>query len=334
MSINKIIAQINKKHGEGTISTADNFPKITRIPSGSLLLDLAIGGGIPVGRIGELFGAESSGKTWTALMISKEFTDRGIPTIFVDAEGSLDISLLDTFEIDKDLFTIIRTEAGEDYLDMVLNLAKAEEPSLIIIDSVPSLVPHKEIEDDFDKPLVSGNSRMMSKFMRLLVSTLNTQSKNKEKDFIGTTVILINQIRDNIGVMYGNPETTPGGNAIRHHSSWRARVRRSEWIHEGNNSTKDRIGQKITARFVKNKTFPPYREATYSIYFPPACSLVNTDEEVITAALSLKILTMKGSWVWYGDTRIAQGAANATEEIINDKKLFKEIKEKIYERMK
>lgn len=333
MSLDKIIAKINKKFGEGSICRADDFPKISRIRSGSILLDMALGGGVPVGRIGELFGAESAGKTWTALLIAKQFTDAGIKTMFLDAEGGLDISLLNTFNIKKDMFEIVRAESGEDYLEIALQLVESSEPALIIVDSIPAIVPMYEVEEDFSKIKVSGNSGLMSKFMRLLANSLNSQSKNPAEGFVGSTIILINQLRDKIGVMYGDPYGTPGGRAVKHFSTWRASVRRSEWLHENEDKKKNRVGQRITAKVVKNKTFPPYRDATYTIKFPPESSLVDEVDEIVVACTSLGILDMKGSWIWYGEEKIGHGMANSIEEIRKKPELIEELREKVYLRI-
>lgn len=324
-NLQQVINQINKKFGEGSIALATEFPRIQRISSGSLLLDMALGGGVPVGRIGELFGDEQSGKTWTSLLIATEFIKKGIKVFFIDAEGTLDVNLLGHFGFDMSMFSIVRANSGEDYCTIMLEIIAADEPSLIILDSIPALVPMSEVEKDFEQLRVAGNSGLITKLMRLIQNELNIKSKNKGEEYVDTTVILINQIRDKIGIVYGDPYQTPGGKALKHAGSWRASMRRSDWIYEDDDKKKARIGQKTTAKLVKNKTFPPFREATYSFRFPPAGALVDNVEEAIIAGSMLGILKLSGSWFSYQGEQLAQGMEKTIEVVRKNPELLNTI---------
>ncbi len=288
--------------------------KIKTFPSGSILLDQALGiGGFPVGRVIEIFGPESSGKTTLALSAISEMQKKGGICAFVDAEHSIDPKYAKKIGVNTEELILSQPDSGEQALEIVDILAKAGTIDLIIVDSVAALVPEAELKGEMQDQTVGAQARLMSKALRKITGSLN---KGK------TTIIFINQLREKVGVMFGNPEITPGGRALKFYSSVRMEIRRISSVGSGENI----LGNNVRIKILKNKLAPPFKTIHTEIIFGEGLS---KEGELIEMATELNILDKSGSWYKYKNKNISQGKNKLCSLLKSDNTLYKEIKELI-----
>jgi len=312
------IAQIEKAFGEGSImplgSTEAAGRRIEGIPTGSLSLDLALGGvGLPKGRIIEIFGPESSGKTTLALHAVARAQIAGGIAAFIDAEHALDPTWAKKLGVNLETLLVSQPGSGEEAMNITEMLIKSNAVDVIVIDSVAALVPQKELDGEMGDTHVGLQARLMSQAMRKLTGAI---SKSK------TCVIFINQIREKIGVMFGSPETTPGGRALKFYSSCRIDVRRIGQLKDG----EDVIGQRVRAKVVKNKVAPPFRVAEFDMLHTNGISY---EGDVLDLALLQKLIMRSGAWFKYGETHLGQGREKVRQYLAENPKLVEELREKI-----
>ena len=312
--------QIDKSFGKGTVMRLGDRPEmnIEAIPTGSLALDAALGiGGVPKGRIIEIYGPESSGKTTLALHILAEAQKRGGEVAFVDAEHALDPVYASALGVDIDNLLVSQPDTGEQALEITDALVRSGAIDAIVVDSVAALVPKQEIEGEMGDTFVGLQARLMSQALRKLAGTIAKTN---------CVVIFINQLRMKIGVMYGNPETTTGGNALKFYSSVRLDVRRVEAIKEGGNV----IGNKTRVKVVKNKVAPPFKEAVFEIMYGQGISKWG---ELVDLAVHMDIVQKSGSWFSMGDDRIGQGANAVKEYLINNPEIAESVEAQVRENL-
>jgi recombination protein RecA len=310
------VAQIEKEFGEGAIMPlgVDRSGPIAGVPTGSLSLDIALGGqGIPSGRVVEIFGPESSGKTTLALHVIASAQKRGGIAAFIDAEHALDPSWAKKLGVELETLLVSQPGSGEEAMHITEMLIKSNAVDVIVVDSVAALVPKKELEGEIGDSHVGLQARLMSQSMRKLTGAIN---KSK------TAVIFINQIREKIGVMFGNPETTPGGRALKFYSSCRIDVRRIGQIKEG----EEVIGQRVRAKVVKNKVAPPFRVAEFDMMHNNGISY---EGDILDLAMNNKLVVRSGTWFRYGDIQLGQGREKAREYLRENPKMTEELREKI-----
>ncbi len=310
--------QIEKQFGAGSLmklGTHVNAAGIEIIPSGSILLDEALGiGGYPRGRIIEIYGPESSGKTTLALHAIAEAQKRGGIAAFIDAEHALDPVYAKNLGVNIDELWVSQPDTGEQALEIAESLVRSGAVDVIVVDSVAALTPQAEIEGEMGDAHVGLQARLMSQALRKLTATIG---KSK------TILIFINQIRMKIGVMFGNPETTTGGNALKFYASVRLEVRKMETIEKGE---ADAVGNKVRVKVVKNKVAPPFRKAELDIMFGKGVSAVGS---ILDAAVKYEIIDKKGAWYAYGEEKIGQGRDNAREFLEKNPELTQEIEKKL-----
>ena len=301
-------AQIEKRFGKGAIMRLGEGVKqdVDVISTGALSLDIALGvGGVPRGRIVEIYGPEGSGKTTLALHILAEAQKAGGIAAFIDAEHALDPKYAKKLGVDVENLYVSQPDFGEQALEVLETLVRSGGVDVIAIDSVAALTPRAEIEGDMGDVHMGLQARLMSQALRKITAITSKT---------GTTVVFLNQIRMRIGVLFGNPETTTGGNALKFYSSVRMDIRTKEKIKRGD----DVIGREIRVRVVKNKVAPPFKEAWFEIHFDRG---IDEETSILAAAVQTEVLSRKGSWYNLGDEKIAQGRESLKELIKEDKKL-------------
>jgi recombination protein RecA len=315
------LAQIEKQFGKGSIMKLGQETKleIPFIPTGSLAVDYALGiGGVPRGRVVEIFGPESSGKTTLALSIVSQAQKLGGVAAFIDAEHAMDPTYSKKLGVNLDDLLISQPDTGEQALEIAETLVRSNAVDVIVIDSVAALVPRAEIEGEMGDQLVGLQARLMSQAMRKLTAAI---SKSK------TCVIFINQIREKIGVMFGNPETTPGGRALKFYASVRLDLRRQETLKAGEKI----IGSRVRAKVVKNKVAPPFHQADFDIYYDDG---ISKETSLLDLGESLGIVKKSGAWLLYEDKKLGQGRDNARTFLKENIKITQELEEKIREKMR
>ena len=310
------LSQIEKNFGKGTVMRLGERPEmnVEAVPTGSLALDAALGiGGVPKGRIIEIYGPESSGKTTLALHILAEAQKMGGEVAFVDAEHALDPIYAAALGVDTDNMLVSQPDTGEQALEITDALVRSGAVDAVVVDSVAALVPKQEIEGEMGDTFVGLQARLMSQALRKLAGTIAKTN---------CVVIFINQLRMKIGVMYGNPETTTGGNALKFYSSVRLDVRRVEAIKEGGNV----IGNKTRVKVVKNKVAPPFREAYFDIMYGEGISKWG---ELVDLAVQMDIVQKSGSWFSMGDERIGQGKDSVKQFLQNNPDIAEEVEAQV-----
>jgi len=309
------LQQITKQFGEGSIMKMadDNVQKMDVIPTGAISLDVALGvGGIPRGRIVEIYGPESSGKTSLALHVASQAQKLGGTVAFIDAEHAFDPAYAKTIGVDLETLLISQPDYGEQALEILETLVRSGAVDLIIVDSVAALTPKAEIEGEMGDSHMGLQARLMSQALRKITGIVGKTN---------TTIIFINQLRMKIGVMFGNPETTTGGNALKFYASIRLDIRRTEKI----GSEDEVVGHVVRVKVVKNKVAPPFREAFFDMIHGVGIDAVSS---LIDVALKFNIIEKAGSWFKYNGENIGQGREGIKELLKNDPKLLKEITDK------
>ncbi|MDB9775982.1 recombinase RecA [Vicingaceae bacterium] len=314
------IDKLEKTYGKGSIMKLGDkaVENVEAISSGSIALDLALGvGGFPRGRIVEIYGPESSGKTTLAIHAIAEIQKTGGIAAFIDAEHAFDKTYAENLGVDTENLFISQPDNGEQALEIAENLIRSGAIDLIVIDSVAALTPKAEIEGEMGDSKMGLQARLMSQALRKLTGTINRT---------GCCCIFINQLREKIGVMFGNPETTTGGNALKFYSSVRVDIRRSSQIKNGD----EVMGNRVKVKIVKNKIAPPFRKAEFDIMYGQGISKVG---EIIDMGVDLDVIKKSGSWFSYGETRLGQGR-DAVKLLIEDNpELMEELETKIKEKM-
>jgi recombination protein RecA len=312
------ISQIEKQFGKGAIMRlgSEGVVEIESIPTGSIGLDVALGvGGFPRGRVVEIYGPESSGKTTLAISAVAQAQKAGGAAAFIDAEHALDISYAKKLGCNVDDLLISQPDTGEQALEVTETLVRSGALDIIVIDSVAALVPRAEIEGEMGDSLPGLQARLMSQALRKLTGAIAKGN---------ATVMFINQIRMKIGVMFGNPETTTGGNALKFYSSVRLDIRRIEQL----KSAQENIGNRVRVKVVKNKVAPPFKQAEFDIYFNEG---ISREGELIDLGIEKKIVERAGSWYSYEGNRIGQGRENAKQYLRTNTEVAQEIEAKLLE---
>jgi len=313
------ISQIEKNFGKGSIMRLGEnsvVEGIQVIPTGSLTLDIATGiGGLPRGRVVEIYGPESSGKTTLALNAVAQAQAAGGTAAFIDAEHALDVNYAKRIGVNIEDLLISQPDTGEQALEVTESLVRSGALDIIVIDSVAALVPKAEIEGDMGDSLPGLQARLMSQALRKLTASISKSN---------TTVVFINQIRMKIGVMFGSPETTTGGNALKFYSSMRLDIRKIENIKEN----QEIIGGRVRVKVVKNKMAPPFKQAEYDIFFNLG---ISREGEIVDLGVEKNIIEKSGAWYSYGGNRIGQGRENVKEFLKGNPSVASEIQDKIVE---
>ena len=310
------MAQIEKNYGKGSVMKLGDYKamEVEAIPTGSLALDVALGiGGLPKGRIIEIFGPESSGKTTLALHAIAEVQKTGGEAAFIDAEHALDPVYAKKLGVDIDDLIVSQPDTGEQALEIVEALVRSGAIDIIVVDSVAALVPKAEIDGDMGDSYIGLQARLMSQALRKLAGVLN---KSK------TAIIFINQLREKVGVMFGNPETTPGGRALKFYSSVRLDIRRVESIKQDG----EVVGNRTRVKVVKNKVAPPFREAEFDIMYGEG---ISKEGSVLDMAVKLDIIEKSGAWFSYNNAKIGQGRENVKKYLKENPEIAEEIEKKV-----
>ena len=310
------IGQIEKQFGKGSVMKLGDFTamNVEAIPTGALSLDVALGiGGIPRGRIIEVFGPESSGKTTLTLHMIAEAQKLGGEAAFIDAEHALDPVYAKHLGVDIDNLIVSQPDTGEQALEIAEALVRSGALDIIVVDSVAALVPKAEIDGDMGDSHIGLQARLMSQALRKLAGAIN---KTK------TVIVFINQLREKVGIMFGNPETTPGGRALKFYASVRMDIRKIENLKQDG----EVVGNRARVKVVKNKVAPPFREAEFDIMYGKG---ISKEGNIVDLAVNLDIIEKSGSWFSYNDTRIGQGRENVKKYLIENPEIMKEVEEKI-----
>lgn len=315
-ALNLAVSQIKKQHGDGVImrfsdAAAQNMDAIS---TGAVSLDRALGiGGIPRGRVIEIFGPEASGKTTLALHVVANAQKAGGVAAYVDAEHAMDPVYCQALGVNLDELLISQPDSGEQALDIVETLVRSNAVDVVVVDSVAALVPRAELEGEMGDSFVGVQARLMSQALRKLTAAISRSR---------TSVIFINQLREKIGVMYGNPEVTPGGRALKFYASVRIDIRRIQTLKEGT----ENIGNRVRARVVKNKCAPPFRETEFDILFGKG---ISREGDLIDVGVALKVIDKSGPWLSFGNQRLGQGRENARNTLRDNPDLMRQIEEAV-----
>lgn len=310
------MGQIEKEFGKGSVMKLGEYKgmNVESIPTGALSLDVALGiGGIPKGRIIEIFGPESSGKTTLALHMIAEAQKKGGEAAFIDAEHALDPVYAKNLGVDIDNLIVSQPDTGEQGLEIAEALVRSGAIDIIVVDSVAALVPKAEIDGDMGDAHVGLQARLMSQALRKLAGVINKSN---------SVIVFINQLREKVGIMFGNPETTPGGRALKFYASVRLDIRRVESIKQDGNV----IGNRVRVKVVKNKVAPPFREAEFDIIYGKG---ISKSGNILDLAVSLDIINKSGAWFSYNGERIGQGRENAKSYLENNPKMMDEVETKV-----
>ena len=319
-ALESALAQIEKQYGKGSVmklgDTNANM-NIETVPTGSISLDIALGlGGVPKGRIVEIYGPESSGKTTVALHMVSEVQKRGGIAGFIDAEHALDPVYAKNIGVDIDNLYISQPDNGEQALEITETMVRSGAVDIIIVDSVAALVPKAEIDGEMGDSHVGLQARLMSQALRKLTAVISKSN---------CIVVFINQLREKVGIMFGNPETTTGGRALKFYASIRLDVRRIEALKQGG----DVVGNRTRVKVVKNKIAPPFKEAEFDIMFGKG---ISREGYVLDLAADSSIVIKSGAWYAYNDAKIGQGRENAKQFLIDNPEIFAEIENKVREK--
>lgn len=316
-ALDAAIVQIERQHGKGSIMKLGDSGKsmnVETIPTGSLSLDLALGmGGIPKGRVVEIYGPESSGKTTVALHMIAEVQKRGGVAGFIDAEHALDPVYAKAIGVDIDNLYISQPDYGEQALEITETMVRSGAVDIIVVDSVAALVPKAEIDGEMGESHMGQHARLMSQALRKLTGIMNKT---------GCTVIFINQLREKIGVMFGNPETTTGGRALKFYASVRMDVRRVETLKTGG----EMVGNRARVKVVKNKIAPPFKEAEFDIMFGKG---ISREGDILDLAANCGVVIKSGSWYAYNNEKIGQGRENAKKYFMENPAVMEEVEQKV-----
>jgi recombination protein RecA len=311
------VLQIEKQYGKGSIMRLGDENAALRVPAistGSLALDIALGvGGVPRGRVIEVFGPESSGKTTLALHMIAEAQKAGGKAAFIDAEHAMDSSYSRRIGVNIDDLLVSQPDNGEQALEITELLIRSGALDIVVVDSVAALTPRAEIEGDMGDSHVGLQARLMSQALRKLAGTI---SKTQ------TTAVFINQLREKVGVMFGNPEVTPGGRALKFYASVRLDIRRIETLKEGTEA----VGNRVRVRVVKNKVAPPFKEAEFDIMYGLG---ISTEGDVLDLAVNNKIVQKSGAWFSYGDQRLGQGRENVRQFLRDNPELVSQFRQEV-----
>lgn len=319
-SLTEAIKTIQKQYGKGSIMKLGDraLTNVDTISSGSLLLDVALGvGGYPRGRVVEIYGPESSGKTTIALHAVAEAQKNGGRAAFIDAEHAIDPAYAQKLGVNVDELILSQPDSGEQALEIVEILVKSQAIDLIVVDSVAALVPQVELDGEMSDAQVGAQARLMSKALRKITALLNKSV---------CTIIFINQLREKVGVIYGNPEVTPGGRALKFYSTIRLDVRRGEAIKQGS----EIVGNVVKIKVVKNKVAPPFKVANVDLMYGLGISL---EGEVIDLAAELEVIGKSGSWYDYNGERLGQGKENVKKYFKENEAIYKEVEQKVKEKL-
>ena len=312
------LANIEKQFGKGSLMKLGDTvgQQVPAIPTGALSLDIALGvGGLPRGRVVEIYGPESSGKTTVALHVIAEAQRAGGIAAFIDAEHALDPTYAQALGVDINELLVSQPDTGEQALEIADMLVRSAAVDVIVIDSVAALIPRAEIEGEMGDSHVGLQARLMSQAMRKLVGAISRSR---------TCVLFINQIREKIGVMFGNPETTPGGRALKFYASVRLDIRRTGSLKDGDSA----VGNRVRVKVVKNKIAPPFREAEFDIMFNEGISAAG---DLLDLAVSANVVEKSGAWFSYNQVRLGQGRENAKAFLKENPDLFEEVHAKVME---
>ena len=315
-ALESALGQIEKQFGKGSAMKLGDFTamNVESIPTGALSLDVALGiGGIPKGRIIEIFGPESSGKTTLALHMIAECQKRGGEAAFIDAEHALDPVYAKHLGVDIDNLIVSQPDTGEQALEIAEALVRSGAIDIIVVDSVAALVPKAEIDGDMGDAHVGLQARLMSQALRKLAGVLNKSN---------TAIVFINQLREKVGIMFGNPETTPGGRALKFYASVRLDIRKTENLKQDG----EVFGNRVRVKVVKNKVAPPFREAEFDIIYGKG---ISKSGNILDLGVNLDIVEKSGSWFAYDGTRIGQGRENAKKYFEENPEIMAEVEKKV-----